>query len=257
MSFWPKRKTGPPDADAVLKRTVILRSLFVRGFVIPPPSLLAEHLAKWTEPERMEFNNRVREQFAPRIQQLHESGLWNEMEEPERRFMEEDALQISEQQLIDAGWLAESAACLLWALEYFPDLPPYDKRADAELMKLEFNKRPILRPLATIKRQRDLAELRHWRARTRQLKEMGEPDKIAERLTIDKVLQIASQKAAENGAFPAPIGDDFPAFNKAYRNLNGEEYSLTNSIAMERHRAFSWLCGYAPGNRWSKTPTDT
>jgi hypothetical protein len=257
MSYWPKKKSGPPDAEAVLKRVSILRNLFVRGIVIPPPSLFAEHLATWTESERIEFNTKVHNQFATRIQQLQKTELWDEMEESERMFMEADALEISEQELIDAGWLAEAAACLLWALEYIPELPPYDKRADTELMKIEFNKRPTMRQLESIKKQRDLAELWHWRARTRQLQETVGPDGGAQVLTVDKILRITSEKAAESGVFLAPIGDDFPAFDKAYRDLSAEEYSHANSIAMERHRAFNWLCGYAPGNRWSQTPTDT
>ena len=83
------------------------------------------------------------------------------------------------------------------------------------------------------------------------------PMVVAKGLTINKVIQMASGKAAENGVFPAPIGNDFPAFNKAYRDLSAEEYSIANSIARERHRAFNWLCGLAPGNRWTETPTET
>jgi hypothetical protein len=68
---------------------------------------------------------------------------------------------------------------------------------------------------------------------------------------------MASVKAAEDGAFLAPICDDFPAFGKAYRDLSPDEFSIATSIAMERHRAFNWLSGRAPGNRWTDTPTDT
>jgi hypothetical protein len=68
---------------------------------------------------------------------------------------------------------------------------------------------------------------------------------------------MASAKAAEDGAFPAVIGDDFPAFGKPYRDLTREEFLGVTSIALERHRAFNWLCGFAPGNKWSQTPTDT
>jgi len=257
MSSLPKLKTGPPDANAVLKRAMILRNLFVWGLVIPPPSLLAEHLAKWADSERVDFNAKHRDLFAPRIQQLQKTGLWHEMEERERSLMERDAFEIPEQELIDANWLAESAACLLWALEYTPEIPTYDRRADTRLMKMEFGKQPSLRALESIKEHRDLAELWHWRARTYQLQKTGETIELPQGLTIDRILQMTSEKAAENGAFSSPICGDFPAFNKAYRELNNEEYSLANSIAMERHRAFNWLCGYAPGNLWSKTPTDT
>lgn len=237
---------------------MILRSLYLKGIVIPPPSLLAENLAKWTELERIDFNQKVRNQFAPRIEQLRKRGLWGEMENSEIRFMEADALELAEQQLLEATWLSESVACLLWALEYVPEVPPYDQRANTELMKLEFNKSLILRPLEAIKKNRDLAELWHWRSRTRQLQESGHmPDVIAGGLNIDKVLQITSTKAAGGGTFFAPINNDFPAFGKAYRDVSFAEFSLATSIALERHRAFNWLCGYAPGNRWSDTPTET
>lgn len=258
MAFGTNKKTGPPDAEAVLKRTIILRELFVKGLVVPPPSLLARYLEKWTEFERSDFDAKMRSQFATRIQKLRELGVWNEMEESEHRFMEADALELTEQELLDASWLSEAAACLLWALEYFPELPPYDERARTEMMQVEFNKRATLRPIEAIKKQRDLAELWHWRARTRQLQELGQmPSVIAGGQTIENILQITSSKADENGAFPAPIGNDFPAFNKAYRDLSIEEFSLATSIAIERHRAFNWLCGLAPNNRWSDTPTST
>ena len=48
---------------------------------------------------------------------------------------------------------------------------------------------------------------------------------------------------------------DFPAFGKAYRNLSEDEYEQATSIAMERHLALNWLCGY--DSDWDETPTDT
>jgi hypothetical protein len=42
------------------------------------------------------------------------------------------------------------------------------------------------------------------------------------------------------GDIPTPIGDDFPAFGKAYRDLTNEEYSQATSIAVEGHGAL-WL----------------
>ena len=83
------------------------------------------------------------------------------------------------------------------------------------------------------------------------------PAVLAGGLTIDKVLQISSARAAQNGAFPAPIGDDFPAFGKPYRELTNEEFSIATSVATERHRALNWVSGRAPRNSWAETPTDT
>jgi hypothetical protein len=258
MVLWPNRKTNPPSAEAVLKRAIILKNLFVKGLVTPPPSLLACWMEKWNYEERTDFTNKMQNKLTVQTQKLREYGLWDEMDEKERRFMEAGFLEVTEQELLDANWLAESAVCLFWALEYLPELLPYDKRANPELINQDASKKPRLRRFEVIKKQRDLAELWHWRARTRQLQESGQmPGVIAGGLSIENVLQMASAKAAENGAFPAPIDNDFPAFNKSYRDLSAEEFSLANSIALERHRAFNWLCGHAPGNRWTETPTDT
>ncbi len=75
--------------------------------------------------------------------------------------------------------------------------------------------------------------------------------------SIDEIIRLASAKAAEDGVIPPSIDNDFPALGKAYRDLSAQEFSNATSIAMERHRALNWLCGYAANNRWSETPTDT
>lgn len=61
--------------------------------------------------------------------------------------------------------------------------------------------------------------------------------------------------ALEAGDAPEVIGTDFPAFGKAYVELDADEYAVTTSIAQERHFALNRLCGYS--RDWDKTPTDT
>ena len=178
--------------------------------------------------------------------------------------MEGLSIEVTPQARIDLSWSAESVVCLLWALGCISELPRYDENASADLT----NKLPsgpstlllsdaVLREPALVDRQREIAELWHWRSRTRQLKESGYEFALPGDKTIEEIIKTAAIRAAENGAIPTPIGDDFPAFGKAYRDLTGEEYSQAASIAMERHRAFNWLSGLAPGNRWRDTPTDT
>jgi len=108
-----------------------------------------------------------------------------------------------------------------------------------------------------VEEQRNLAELWHWRSRTRQLQDSNYNFSFPGGLTIQKVIGMAASKAATNGVIPSPIGDDFPIFGKPYRDATHEEYSQATSIAVERHRALNWLCGLAPRNRWSETPTGT
>lgn len=248
-----------------MKRAIILKYVMVKAMATPPLDELTRLMDKWSEQEKTEFNRELQERTHQQTQQLRATGLWNNMDSSEQALIEAGSTEISMQARIDASWLAESAVCLLWALGYISELPGYDQQADPELTNTlpvepvaNLVKMASLRPPAIIEKQRDLAELWNWRSRTRRLQESGEmPAVIPGGGTIEHVIHLASAKAAEDGAFPVPINGDFPAFKKAYRDLTFEEFSAATSIAQERHRAFNWLCGYAPGNRWPDTPTDT
>ena len=264
FSFF-KKKSGPPDAAIVMKRAIILKHTLVKGLASPEPNSLAELQRQWTENDRIQFDKESRALSRQQIDKLIESGLWNEMEQYERDFMLAGPAEITQQSLLNAIWLAESAVCLLWALGFVDEIPPYDEQSDPKLtnrLPLEqvnvLLSKATLRSSSTVSKQRDLAELWHWRSRTRQLQEAGRmPANLPGGRTIEEVIRLVSEKAGGNHEIPAPIGNDFPAFGKSYRDLTAEEFSVMTSIAMERHRAFNWLCGYAPNNRWSETPTDT
>ena len=117
-----------------------------------------------------------------------------------------------------------------------------------------------LRPPEELEAARSIAEMWHWRSRTRQLLEEGRPFPPMPGLPFtswDSVVRFTAPRAAERGSIPTPIDEDFPAFGRAYRDLTADEWSQAHSIALERHRALNWLCGRAPGNRWDETPTDT
>ena len=158
----------------------------------------------------------------------------------------------------------ESAECLLWALGYVERLPPYDTQSDVEHLKrlpsdgvVALIRNATLRDADLISKARDVAELWHWRSRTRQLQESGRPVQLPNELTLPDVVRMAAGKAAADGVFETAIEGDFPAFGRSYAQLTADEWSEVNSIAMERHKAFNWLCGYAPGNKWEETRTDT
>jgi len=259
------KKKGPPDAAAVIRRFSILRYFFLKARVLPPPELLAFAMDKWDGAKKQKLIEESRTQFAVVVQQVKEAGLWADMNSDERNFMQAGMREVDRQALLDASWLAEPLACLGWALNNIARVPPYDQQVDPKTFEDLF-KEPLteilpkvsLRSAEEIREERDLADLWHWRSRTRQLQESGRmPARIGGKLTMEEVIQMSSTKAAENGAFPAPIGHDFPTFGKPYREASPDEFSTMTSISMERHRAFNWLCGYAPSNRWYETPTET
>lgn len=262
MSPWFSRK---PSASDAMKRAIILRCIFAKALATPPPEMLPEMMSRWNEQDRAEFIRRSQSTFHDTIRQLQDAGVWSSAEPEERRFLNATVQEFTRRQQVDASWLAEPIVCLFWALELLPELPPYDQEASHDLVKTmpdqplkEIVKTARLRPAELIKRQRALAELWHWRARTRQLQEQGQLDgPLPGSLTIGQIVAMSALKAAERGDLAAPIGSDFPVRGKPYRDLSASEYSVVSSIAQERHRALNWLCGHSRSGRWSDTPTDT
>jgi hypothetical protein len=188
----------------------------------------------------------------------------------EREFAASTMISMTSAQQIAASWRLEAIRTLLWALNVMGEMLPYDAPAgDAFLKKFkgdEFDQTLAtsrLRPTAELEDARSTAELWHWRARTRQLIEQGKvfpqtPQTAKAGIrTFDDVVRISAKLASERGTIPTQIDGDFPLLGKAYRDASAQEFAQANSIAMERHFALNWLCGYAPGGRWDETPTDT
>jgi hypothetical protein len=262
MFFWLKRY---PTAASAMKRAIIMKYVFVRALAAPPMDELASVANKWSAEERSQFAAETAQLFRRDVDHLKTVGLWRDVEDDERRFLEARIEQINPQQRIDASWLAEPIVTLLWALQIVRELPAYDQEASHDLVKMlpatsvqDLVKQVRLRPKEEIRRQRDVAELWHWRSRTRKLQEEGRlQGKLPGGQTIEQIIEVAAAKGAKNGDLPASIDSDFPAFGQPYRDVVFEEFARLTSIAQERHRALNWLCGYSPSGRWADTPTDT
>ncbi|NLH72242.1 MAG: DUF4272 domain-containing protein [Verrucomicrobia bacterium] len=267
----PSKKQNPrPTAADVARRTVILKQVIAWSMVAPTRDVLREIIAQWGGSENDDFEQRcetMRDQF---WQGLRETGLWEYMSTSEKKFSESTIITMTEQQHIDASWRLESVHVMLWALGMIPQLLDFDTEASPELLELipsddptTFIESAQLRPPEDIDRAREIAEFWHWRSRTRELMERGAtfPDdpqlRAAGLCSFDDVVRLAAVNGAQAGLISSCIEDDFPAKGKAYRNLTDAEWNEVASIAAERHFALNWLCGYAPGNNWDDTPTDT
>lgn len=245
-----------------MQRAIALSHVFIKARATPPPELLA----KFTKADdRNQLASGLQTHFDQHIEKLRRAGLWDLLEDPEREFMQSAVFETTMRQRIDASWLAESMMCLMWALGLKEQISPYDQEADPSSNQFpkgekasELIRKAALRPDAEIDRQRDWAELWHWRCRTQMLLETKKiPEALPNGTTLAEIIRLTAVKAAEEGVFAEPIENDFPVFGKPFGKVSEEELSQLTSIAMERHKALNWLCGYAPGNRWSETPTDT
>jgi hypothetical protein len=251
-----------PDASLIGRRTQIMAARILHAMAWPPPAMLPDMMKSWKPDDREKMNQEFDAQAQDITNKLKSRGFWLDATRDEQEFFTARLLDRTERQYIDSAWLMESVACCLWTVGRLPELPGYDTQCGRDILKLVPKRADhaalVLRPRIELERARSIAELWHWRSRTRQLLEgRNELPELPEGLTLDAIVRIAAAKAAEAGDVPACRDGDFPAFGKPYRDLSREEYSIMTSIAVERHRALNWICGRAPNNRWDETPTDT
>jgi hypothetical protein len=262
------RRHRRPTAEESTTRLLALRQVIIYALSAPPRELLSSLAANWTDAEKRKFAQDAEIHRARYRDQLRRSGLSRRLSPQEKAILRRTIVTMSHQQQIDATWRVEAAQTLMWALTMVPELLPYDELAVPDILKndldpAEFIKSASLRAQTEIDRARDVAELWHWRSRTRQLIEKGLPFPRDDRMkaaglrSYDDIVQIAAQKAHEDGIIGPLVNADFPVKGKAYRDLTTEEWTEVTSMTRERHFALNWLCGRAPRNRWDKTPTDT
>jgi hypothetical protein len=155
--------------------------------------------------------------------------------------------------VVAAVWRGEGLGTLFWALR-LTDLPPYDRPFDHPwLVRIPFIQ-PELRDRVEIERAREAARLWHWRARMAALE--GDPGFAPPppwRSAHELVASVA-RRGHEQGLLPAPVNDDFPALDFAYRWATPRERADLAAIADERHRALAWTCDAA--RTWD-APLDT
>lgn len=232
----------------------------VHAMAWPPPDMLPGLIQSWPQADCDGLVAKYEEEATSIRNSLRSAGAWEDTSASERAFFATTLTERTTQQIIDSSWGIESVACCLWALGLFSDLPAYDTEADTKIASQlpEPGAKLRLLPLEELERARSVAELWHWRARTRQLVESNAPlPLLPGGMTLDDVVRQTAAIASGQGEIPELIDGDFPAQHKAYRDLSPEEYMRATSIASERHKALNWICGYVPKNDWDETPTDT
>ena len=261
---WFSRKSGPPSPSDAMSRLIILQHLLVTALATPPPHVLSELIRSSPAPDVQalldELNARRRESTSA----LQESGLWEQVAPAERTFLTTMTQDVSDEAHRGVSWLMEASECLLWALGIIEAMPPFDTQASVEHLTLlpagtvhELRLSASLRDRSQLLAARNVAELWHWRSRTRQLLESGSEVSLPQGLTLTDVVRLAAEEATLRGDIVAAVDGDFPLFGRPYAQASADEWAQATSIAMERHRVLNWLCGYAPHNRWGDTPTDT
>ncbi len=151
---------------------------------------------------------------------------------------------------------------VLWALGLLETLPPVDQEGDLSQADIEATEAPSFLPWARLRSAEAIAlagrlyDLWHWRGHMAFLQASGAPfsetdetRSIGLRSYDDAFRWVATQHHAID-FLPAPIDDDFPALNKAFRDLTEEERVLVGSIVLRRKNVFDWLRGWIKVDDW-------
>jgi hypothetical protein len=163
----------------------------------------------------------------------------------------------------DIEGAAEGAVALLWALGYLEEMPAYDWRPDLPPIAQHvpvmgdatgFVEQASLRSRVEIEKARTLAEIWHWRADTTRILMERPNEASVSNWYRREVLALTAQWAAEGSDASALIEGDMPAFGKSYAALTEDEWWHCYMLAIERHRAVNWLCGY--DEAWDDVPID-
>jgi hypothetical protein len=250
-----------PTLANVHRRLRILRWQVSHARSLPHPDQLREARTRLSPIQWESLHGNWKQGRDGLCAYMRQAGAWERMTRDEQTFAETLPCDVTEQQLADASWRMESYAVLLWSLELLEELPPFDSQIE-NVSLLELADRPLesvrLRNSADIEQLRRLAELWHWRSRTRQLVEEGQnPAPVEGFPNMDSVVRYTAKKLHTEGVLREIKDEDFVVKCKPYRELTLLEWSQVRSIATERHLALNWLCGLAPDNRWDLTPTTT
>jgi hypothetical protein len=250
----------PPTVTEVSRRLAALKVVCLYALHAPPRSRLAELSRGWSESEKNDFAAKANEERDAYWKRVKDAGLWGELTPNERVLAATTVATMTAKQQIDTAWRVEAVAVLLWALKARDTIPGYDTPVEHEIVNVTVPEGAELRAEGELQAARAVAELWHWRSRTREAAERGTPLSLTPQMksagvkTYDDLVRTAAAGAHQKGHIAALVDGDFAVNGKAFRALSPGEWAAVRSMAEERRHALDWLTGRAPGNRWDDAP---
>lgn len=247
------------NARAVAYRALCLGALIKRGEIElelqnPDEGSLDDTVGKTILEQHCAENEQL-------LQWLSDEGIRPHLSESEDFLLNKALGTWTERTLITVGWRIEALGIMLWALQRIEHLPDYDDQfepadvlAPLDILNptIDFIWLASLRDDENLSASRDQAELWNWRSRARELERMGV--RPPEGFSFREIIRQTSLRAFHKGHIPYMIDGDFPAFGKAYADLDADEYALMSAIAYERYSAINWLCEVT--NEWESIRVD-
>lgn len=237
----------PRPAEEIARRAIIVNAVCQRVFLEVSAT---ENDADEANEERFDLAS-----------WLQAEGLWSHATTYEQRLFAADVAQLGASEVDNASWLSESLIVLAWSLNLIDAIGAYseagDPRAGFVALPVPWDKtrssiqQATIRPLTVLARERERAELWHWRAAV--AIELDQTPKSRRPELLAVVAEVASE-AHTASLLSRPRDGDFPVGDDPYRDLEREALDEVTSVAAERYRTLNWICGF--GATWDDVPTD-
>lgn len=192
---------------------------------------------------------------------LADEGLLAQATPEERRLLDPATPVWSVAETTAASWQGEALLALGWALAMVGSMPAYDAPADLDDLlsqipepwtsTVAFRRNASLRPELVIARERERAELWHWRSETASLLRSAPRQARSE---IETAIRDVAAEALDAGLIVDLVAADFAVHGQAYSALPPTEVDDLGALAFERLRALDWLCGLRPS--WTADSDD-
>ena len=191
---------------------------------------------------------------------LREQGLLFDLTPREAALLDSSLGSIAPESTIEASWQGEALVALAWAIGV-GEMPPvnaiFDPRPVIDVVPRPWDgiqdwlSDPAIVFESEVIRQRELAEIWHWRVTTEVLRRSGS---AAERQDYDDAIRDVAAEALDAGLVPTLRDDDFSVDGRSIKDLSGDDIEQLVAVTGQRLRAFNWLCGF--GTSWDDVPLD-
>jgi len=191
---------------------------------------------------------------------LRDQGPASQLTAREAALLDSPLRSIAQEAIAEVSWQGEALVVLAWAVGVL-DVPPIDVTSDLQtIMDL------VPRPWDAIKawmsestivsqsdlvREREHAEIWHWRATTELLRRGASP---ADRHDYEAAISEVAAEARIAGYVPALRAGDFIVRTRSIKEISDTEVDELIAVTSQRLRALNWLCGF--GTTWDDVPLD-
>jgi len=191
---------------------------------------------------------------------LREQGLARQLTARETALLDSPLGSIAPELTIEASWQGEALSALAWAVDAMP-MPSVDATSDPRpIMELvprpwdaikAWMSQPVIVSESDAVRERELAEIWHWRATTELLRREASP---ADRRDFEAAIREVAAEARSAGIAPALRDGDFSVRGRSIKESSDTEIDELIAATGQRLRALNWLCGF--GDSWDDAPLD-